>query len=138
MNAFCLKAPTVRFVNLAIVLAGVFLREWLFNSRKSSLVHRRSRTFILPPPETGALGPSVLNAPFVLLAESRLRFAQRGARRAATITPGFFIRLVETPSGDRMLVWQPSLHEINRPFDISLSGFTQPFSCGGILRVSGS
>ncbi len=39
MKAFCLKAPTVRFVNLAIVFAGVFSREWFFNSRKSSFVH---------------------------------------------------------------------------------------------------
>jgi hypothetical protein len=43
MKAFCLKAPTVRFVNLAIVFAGVLSREWFFNSRKSSLKRAISR-----------------------------------------------------------------------------------------------
>src|SRR6266481_4287838 len=55
MKAFCLKAPTVRFVNLAIVFAGVFSREWFFNSRKSSFVHSWPRTLILPPPEPETL-----------------------------------------------------------------------------------
>src|SRR5258708_34339722 len=71
MKAFCLKAPTVRFVNLAIVFAGVFSREWFFNSRKSSFVHSRPRTLILPPPEPETLAvfriKRAIHAPHVYL-----------------------------------------------------------------------
>jgi hypothetical protein len=40
--AFRFTAATVLLIDLAIVVTGVFLREWLFNSRKSSFVHLRT------------------------------------------------------------------------------------------------
>src|SRR5712691_2119486 len=77
MKAFCLKAPTVRFVNLAIVFAGVFSREWFFNSRKFSCVHSRPRTLILPPPEPETLAvfriKRAIYAPHVYLRLLRAR-----------------------------------------------------------------
>jgi hypothetical protein len=77
MKAFCLKAPTVRFVNLAIVFAGVFSREWFFNSRKSSFVHSRLRTLILPPPEPETLAvfriKRAIHAPRIYLRLLRAR-----------------------------------------------------------------
>src|SRR6266481_5793467 len=88
MKAFCLKAPTVRFVNLAIVFAGVFSREWFFNSRKSSFVHSRPRTLILPPPEPETLAvfriKRAIHAPHVYLRLPRARRERpRGCRRAS-------------------------------------------------------
>ena len=41
LNAFCRVAPSVRFISLAIFLAGVFFRASDFNSRTSSGVHVR-------------------------------------------------------------------------------------------------
>src|SRR5258708_11237741 len=87
MKAFCLKAPTVRFVNLAIVFAGVFSREWFFNSRKFSFVHSRPRTLILPPPEPETLAvfriKRAIHAPHVYLRLLRLRRERPRRRRAA-------------------------------------------------------
>src|SRR6266436_8991949 len=87
MKAFCLKAPTVRFVNLAIVFAGVFSREWFFNSRKSSFVHSRPRTLILPPPEPETLAvfriKRAIHAPHVYLRLLRPRDERPRCRRAA-------------------------------------------------------
>src|SRR5437870_13117357 len=87
MKAFCLKAPTVRFVNLAIVFAGVFSREWFFNSRKSSFVHSRPRTLILPPPEPETLAvfriKRAIHAPHVYLRLLRPRGEWQCGRRAA-------------------------------------------------------
>src|SRR6266851_10324999 len=40
--AFRFTAATVLLIDLAIVVTGVFLRKWLFNSRKSSFVHLRT------------------------------------------------------------------------------------------------
>jgi hypothetical protein len=40
--AFRFTAATVLLIDLAIVITGVFLREWPFNSRKSSFVHLRT------------------------------------------------------------------------------------------------
>jgi hypothetical protein len=86
MKAFCLKAPTVRFVNLAIVFAGVFSREWFFNSRKSSFVHSRPRTLILPPPEPETLAvfriKRAIHAPHVYL-----RLLRRAASGHAAAAP---------------------------------------------------
>src|SRR6266481_7752502 len=86
MKAFCLKAPTVRFVNLAIVFAGVFSREWFFNSRKFSFVHSRPRTLILPPPEPETLAvfriKRAIHAPHVYLRLLRAR-RERPRRHAA-------------------------------------------------------
>src|SRR5438093_9879295 len=85
MKAFCLKAPTVRFVNLAIVFAGVFSREWFFNSRKSSFVHSRPRTLILPPPEPETLAvfriKRAIHAPRIYLRLLRLRDERPRCRR---------------------------------------------------------
>src|SRR5438876_3016162 len=87
MKAFCLKAPTVRFVNLAIVFAGVFSREWFFNSRKSSFVHSRPRTLILPPPEPETLAvfriKRAIHAPRVYLRLLRPRDERPRCRRTA-------------------------------------------------------
>src|SRR5260370_39106196 len=87
MKAFCLKAPTVRFVNLAIVFAGVFSREWFFNSRKSSFVHSRPRTLILPPPEPETLAgfriTRALHDPHVCLRLLRPRDERPRRRHAA-------------------------------------------------------
>src|SRR5260370_16075810 len=87
MKAFCLKAPTVRFVNLAIVFAGVFSREWFFNSRKSSFVHSRPRTLILPPPELETLAvfriKRAIHAPHVYLRLLRPCRERPRRRRAA-------------------------------------------------------
>jgi hypothetical protein len=41
LPAFRFTAATVLLIDLAIVVTGVFLRRWLFNSRKSSFVHLR-------------------------------------------------------------------------------------------------
>jgi hypothetical protein len=95
MKAFCLKAPTVRFVNLAIVFAGVFSREWFFNSRKSSFVHSRPRTLILPPPEPETLAvfriKRAIHAPRIYLRLLRARRKRPRRRRTAetqkTISP---------------------------------------------------
>src|SRR5260370_14513166 len=45
--AFRFTAATVLLIDLAIVVTGVFLRKWLFNSRKSSFVHLRTGTLLL-------------------------------------------------------------------------------------------
>src|SRR5258707_7286184 len=48
--AFRFTAATVLLIDLAIVVTGVFLRKWLFNSRKSSFVgglNRSTQHFIL-------------------------------------------------------------------------------------------
>ena len=41
LNAFCLVAPSVRFRDRAIFLAGIFCRARVFSSRTSSFVHSR-------------------------------------------------------------------------------------------------
>jgi len=41
LNAFCRVAPSVRFSNLAIFAAGLFLRARTFNSRTCSFVQAR-------------------------------------------------------------------------------------------------
>src|ERR1700738_3502416 len=102
MKAFCLKAPTVRFVHLAIVFAGVFSREWFFNSRKSSFVHSRTRTVILPPPGPETLAvfriKRPIHAPRIYLRLLRLRDERPRCRRTAEHAEKFAPPHLSNPS----------------------------------------
>src|SRR5438046_2255726 len=108
MKAFCLKAPTVRFVNLAIVFAGVFSCEWFFNSRKSSFVHSRPRTLILPPPEPETLAvfriKRAIHAPRVYLRLLRPRDERPRPN------------LIEAAAGERSAIDLPE-HDVERADD---------------------